>query len=502
MKTILEVLNLTDFAEDSELLAELIEDEVTKCRNAGDLLGAGEWMASKLAYGGEEYPEELFCKIVALWASPLELKVLPASMGELITRIDEFVPAELSVALVAATSVLLRSQQKQSLPKFVKDLAFRLQLPISDLFGVAPRRPEDLCKAAVAKLETVMADFLSAIESFLNTRCVTAKIASIDVVKKSHQLKKLALPEEKAIISEIDVLLGPIFRKFCESCERQETDRILKRIPDLRDQTHRSISSPGRRANSALWNMTVAQIGRHIVKLVDEATLKSEEATTPSLMLASDVFKLDLSILGREMTFSCRLLNKGEGRASDVTFESDLSKLPLDIKILQPRGAFDVAGCSEQILTFEVILRDPLDTINIPVKWKCTTLAGRSHVDEDLLKIEKQNVQPDWDSLMKNPPYKINPIKSLKDLFGRDAILNELMLHASAGTSTFLWGQKRVGKTSVLQVLASELEKKGNFACVVLRMGELAALHEGQMAHTIAKRLNEKVYDHKCQLDH
>jgi len=492
MKTILEVLNLTDFAEDSELLAELTDDEVTKCRNAGDLLGAGEWLASELAYSGEDHPEELFCKIVALWASPLELKALPSSMSELITRIDEFVPAELSAALIAATSVLLRSQQKQSLPKFVKDLAFRLQLPISDLFGVAPRRSEDLCKAAIAKLEAVRADFLSAIESFLNTRCVTAKIASIDVVKKSHQLKKLALPGEKAIISEIDVLLGPIFRKFCESCERQETDRIIKRIPDLREQAQRSISSPGHQVNSTLWNMTVAQIGRHILKLVDEATLKSEEATTPSLKLASDVFKLDLSILDRKMTFSCRLLNKGEGRASDVTFESDLSKLPLDIKILQPREPFDIAGESEQILTFEVILRSPVNTIRIPLKWKCKTLTRRSHVDEDLLIIEQQNVQPNWDNLMRDPPYTINPIKNLEELFGRDAILSQLMIHASAGTSTFLWGQKRVGKTSVLQVLAGELEKKNNFACIMFRMGQLAALHEGQLAHTMAERLYEK----------
>jgi energy-coupling factor transporter ATP-binding protein EcfA2 len=239
--------------------------------------------------------------------------------------------------------------------------------------------------------------------------------------------------------------------------------------------------------------MAVAKIGRHIVKLVGEATLKSEEATTPFLILASDVFKLDLSVLDREMSFSCRFLNKGEGRASNVTFEPDLSKLPLDIKILLPRGAFDVAGRSEQIITFEVILRSSLDKVNIPFKWKCRTLAGRSHVDEDLLRIEQQNVQPDWDSLMKDPPYKINPINNLKELFGRDAILSDLMLHSSAGTSTFLWGQKRVGKTSILQVLAKELEKERNFACVLLRMGELAAFHEGQLAHTIAKRLSEKV---------
>ena len=48
-------------------------------------------------------------------------------------------------------------------------------------------------------------------------------------------------------------------------------------------------------------------------------------------------------------------------------------------------------------------------------------------------------------------------------------------------TSTFLWGQKRVGKTSVLQVLAAKLNERGDIAGIVLRMGELASLHEGQL---------------------
>jgi hypothetical protein len=493
MNTILEVFNYADFAEDPEMLAELIEDEVTKCRNTGDLLGAGEWFASQLPYTGEDNIEELFCRIVALWASPLELKLLPHSMNELITRIDEFVPEELSVALIAGTSVLLRGQQEQNLPNYIKDLAYRLHQPISNIFGVEPRRSEDLCKSAVAKLTTVKSDFYAAVDFFTNTKCANAKIASIDIIKKGHQLKKMVLPEEKTIISQIDVLLGPLFRKFCESCERQETNKIIKRIPDLREQTQRLISSSTHHINSTFWHMSVNRIGRHIIALLDEATIKSKAAITPSLKLASDIFKLDLNVLDRGMHFSCRLLNMGEGRALGVSFKANISNLPIDIEILEPRGDFDVSGGSEQILIFRLTLRGMLDSIEMPIYWICKTLDGRSHEDEDILRIEQQNVQPEWDTLLNNPPYKINPIKSIENLFGRDTILNDLTLHAFAGTSTFLWGQKRVGKTSVLQVLANELVKKKDFVCILLRMGELAALHEGQIAHTIASRIRENI---------
>ena len=68
-------------------------------------------------------------------------------------------------------------------------------------------------------------------------------------------------------------------------------------------------------------------------------------------------------------------------------------------------------------------------------------------------------------------------------------MLADLELQVSNETSTFLWGQKRVGKTSVLQVLAANVKDRGDIVCVVLRMGELAWLHEGQLGHRVATRL-------------
>ena len=494
MKTILEVLNLTDLTEDPIELLDFIEDEVVRCRNAGDLLGAGEWLASELPYVGDDQVEELFSKIVAIWASPLELKVVPSSISDLISRIGEFVPKELAVALTATTLRLLHFSRP--VPHTVRDLAFRLSQPLSHLFGLTTTRPTDLCTAAAAKLEIVIAGLISAVDSFVNTNSLTAKIASIELVKKEHQLKKLVLGEERPILSEVDVLLGPSFRKFCEHCERQEMKDVVRRAPSLLEQAQRSFAPAGPYTNSTLWNLVTARIGRHIVKLVNEGRHKSEAATMPSLKLASNLFKLDLSRLHREMTFSCRLVNRGEGSASKIIAEPDLSGFPVEIKVLQPKDAFEVAGDSEQIVTFGILLSDYRRRMRIPLTWKCTTLGGSSHTDRDCITIEQQHSEPDWDKLWENPPYTINPIKKREYLFGRDAILNQLLLHASAGTSTFLWGQKRVGKTSVLQIMAAELQNKDNFVCVVFRIGELKPLHEGQIGRRIAERLCDHLPTH------
>jgi hypothetical protein len=50
-----------------------------------------------------------------------------------------------------------------------------------------------------------------------------------------------------------------------------------------------------------------------------------------------------------------------------------------------------------------------------------------------------------------------------------------------------------VGKTFVVQVLERELRNTRGFVTVYLRMGELAALHEGQIAYTIADRLTQRL---------
>ena len=140
-----------------------------------------------------------------------------------------------------------------------------------------------------------MAALEMSVASFAGTNCVTAKIASLDVVKKAHQLRGLALPAEKSILSEIDVLLGPAFRKFCEACERQDTRDVIKRAPDVREISLKYSSATGVKTNSTLWHLTVSNIGKHCLGLVDEGTVKSRAATIPALGLATKLVKTDLT---------------------------------------------------------------------------------------------------------------------------------------------------------------------------------------------------------------
>jgi hypothetical protein len=501
MKALAEILNLSGITDNQSELLDYIDDEVLTCRNNGDLLGAGEWLVSKFVYASDDQLEEIFSRAIAFWASPLELKSSAFSISDLISAIDDFAPEQLAVALVRTS--LHSHRNRRFLPRKVNDLVFRLNQPLISLFGLPNRRSEDTLKVCAAKLEDLIAKLYSAVESFTIANSIMAREASIEVVKIAHQLKPVLLPGERPILNEVHLLLGASWRKFCEECERQDTKNLLKRAPELSRQALQAYSlteeRTKQRANSTLWRLVVDPLARHIVKIIDEEVRRSESATIPSLRLATSQFKLDLSRCEREMTFSCRLVNSGEGRASKITVVPDTVGIPVDLKLLEPSGSFEVGGKSEQIVTFGLTLQQRRDSLKIPLTWGCNTLTGRSHSDSDSILIEQQNVQPEWDYLIENPPYTLKAIKKRENLYGRVAVLNQLILNASAGTSTFLWGQKRVGKTSIIQVLASEIHKRNPwFVCSILRMGEIKALHEGQIAHRIAVRLSEQMPN--CQI--
>jgi hypothetical protein len=169
--------------------------------------------------------------------------------------------------------------------------------------------------------------------------------------------------------------------------------------------------------------------------------------------------------------------------------ETSSHDAPWILYLAEPRTQFAIAPESDQLISLALMLSTPVSELIIPVRWTCLTATGNPRSFDDRIVIHQQSTEPNWDRLLADPPYSLNPIKRRDRLFGRDATLHQLRLAALAGASTFLWGQKRIGKTSLLQVLASELAERADTTCVMLRMGEITSLHEGQLAHRIAERL-------------
>ena len=467
---------------------EVIRDQVDLHRRAGDTLGTGEWSLAKLFYIAGSPVSNVVTETLAAWSSPRGSIHHFEDLASLVRERAVFVESNLAAALGAMS---LRFQGHQvPLPRLVDDLAFKIKETLVTTLGMRAGLKHDLCPRAAASVSTARASLEAAAGSFVASTPGTAKEAAIALIKRARAFQRLALVAERPLLTEIPLVVGVEFRKLCEDYQRRNTDGMLHRVPGVREQATALLSRSDDWGGTRLWHDVVQVVANRVVILADDILASTHGATSPSLRLASTLYKVDLRTRDRNLTIMARLLNEGPGRAKEVALSELKGKdVPLSLRITDPKAPFDVGGKSEQLLRIEASVHADADLLVVPIHWNYTTPTGVNAVQEDTIKLVQQIAQPNWEMLRDHPPYSHNAVKERRRLFGRDDMLENLALSSMAGNSCFVWGQKRIGKTSVLQVLAGELRKRANVACVYLRMGEIKGLHEGQLAHRVAERL-------------
>ena len=466
------------------------EELLDRYRGSGDNLGVGEAYASQLDRIADADVERTFVNMVSRWASSNSVDAETHTVGDLLRNADKFVNEQLALAVVHAT--LRMEDAGRELPRSVGDLYYRVSDSLKSLFEIPVKaRRGVLMGTATAKTREAQSALGAAVDRFCQSTAVTAKLPSTDVIKRAHAYEPYALVGERETLREVEVLLGAVFRKFCESCEEYEAEGIPRRARDLRQQVQRALDSSGVELDHRLRRMVFEPVARHVWRLIEEGTQASDEMVRPKLGVVGGAFKLDLAAGVEQVVFPVRVVNEGDGMAHAVSLRAANSGSAATLSMWEPREPFELGPGAERLIRMVLGGMSPGRVLQLDAVLACETVNGRTLEFGQRLDFEQQATQPDWDELLRNPPYGINPIRDKEGLYGRDSFLGLLKLDVSNETSTFLWGQKRVGKTSVLQVLASELRERRDIVCIVLRMGESAALHEGQLGHRVATRLVE-----------
>lgn len=484
-----------------EQAADLWGELLSAAKDRGDGFAVGELLSQKLQAASEDESEQFIARIVNAWASPRAMPAEPASLSDVSERLDSYSRKNLATAFVNAIHRV--DAVDPGLSAAERDFAFKLRDDIAAAYGVEARSPVEVCRASLAKLEELLAKGASIVTRFLRATPATARIASSDLLPLAHRLQPLLVAAEQEFLGDLDILIGPAFRKLFEAYEKNEDVEVIRRAPEYLENIagHRPVA-PDPRLQSQVWLSLVQPVLDHLVTLVEDATSRGEIALAPSLALRNPRTKADLRATGTDAFLSFSLLNQGKGYARDVSLQrsTDVAQeAAYDLVVCEPTGPFAIPPGGEQLVQLRLRLAEPCAELRIPVQWNCVTSSGRQVVAKDELEIAQQVTEPNWEALLSDPPYTLNPIKRADRLYGRGSILQNLLLNAMAGTSTFVWGQKRIGKTSLLQVFAGNLTMRRDTTCILLRMGELASLHEGQLAHRIAHRLVDKV-DSKIEI--
>jgi len=184
--------------------------------------------------------------------------------------------------------------------------------------------------------------------------------------------------------------------------------------------------------------------------------------------------------------------NIGEGLAREVhicpindSFIFD--KFP--VGILKPDETRNVTIASQISATnFE-------PTIKLKVTWLNTSNQFEESFKEIRFQLQSTNVP--WDELEKNKPYTIQEIEEKEKLYGRDEILNELKtnIYSNKIESFKIWGQKRVGKSSIVKTLKTMLDDDEKIIVVWRRISGLKNIDPEKTLNSLGTSLCSEIFE-------
>jgi hypothetical protein len=197
--------------------------------------------------------------------------------------------------------------------------------------------------------------------------------------------------------------------------------------------------------------------------------------------------------VGQDITLGFMVENHGPGyafevelRASDWSDNIAVRRSALRLGRLEP-GSLIVDFPAQVTASEEIAL------IQIEVTWHN---ADGSRIQHSLeLELEGQRTDINWEDLELEDPYSLEPVETYDQLVGRKEIINQLMRQSRAKNigSSYIFGQKRVGKTSIVKALQSRLSEYDDFIVIYMEGGEYIADDPKTTLNRIGAKLCEKV---------
>jgi hypothetical protein len=213
-------------------------------------------------------------------------------------------------------------------------------------------------------------------------------------------------------------------------------------------------------------------LAEKLLNLLKEHFEKSPFSKPAELSIESLKNKYPLYILEKEINLDFKLKNNSSGYAFDVQIKVDAT-----IQVNKPiHYVSQINPESFLILQVPCKVDKPEEKVlvSIEVSWNNFDKTSKIKQFEFILECQRRDI--DWEKLSKEQPYSLEPVTEEDKFVGRAEILNKLesLVTAKDGVgSAFIYGQRRVGKTSIVKILKKRLEKNyPNFIAIYLDGGE------------------------------
>ena len=218
---------------------------------------------------------------------------------------------------------------------------------------------------------------------------------------------------------------------------------------------------------------------------------------------------------GKKIELKFNVTNRGPGYAFDIEFECHVIEglaLPnrfdnADIADAEPYKV--PLGTLKPNEFKEIVLKAAVDTANVDERDGIGILSWSNFKRIDWKTKEVYfDVKPqsslDWDTLEHNQPYSLKAIKKADDLVGRKSLLKQLRRELGQGEieSSFIFGQKRVGKTSIAEVLKATFEGETDYSVVSVPIIDLDTTTPEDLVANLGTRIVSDVSNTSSLFSH
>lgn len=244
-------------------------------------------------------------------------------------------------------------------------------------------------------------------------------------------------------------------------------ERARETLEKYRDEAERHGTTYSRRF--------LAGVAEKLLILSTEHLHKTGIAEPALLEVIASEKKYPFHLVNQKIDAWLEVRNRGPGYA----FSVDLALLPYseEVKISRPELHLgDLEPGALIAIQIPIISSAPQKAVSFLAELKWVNYDSKRGSFECELPLKNQRSDIDWENVAKQEPYSLEPVESEAEFVGREEITNLLLRIAQARkiTSAYVYGQKRVGKTSIAKVLADSLVRAQpeNFVVLYVQGGD------------------------------
>ena len=196
-----------------------------------------------------------------------------------------------------------------------------------------------------------------------------------------------------------------------------------------------------------------------------------EKSKSPNLTFSPIAKKYPLERPDVTVCFKIRIANDGAGPARDLR----LNVVDYDDCLRVENSSIEIGTIhSGDALVLDIVagVVSPSTEANLLVQLSGSRPGGRSE-EEHMFTVAAQRDDVDWENVELTEPYPLEPVTTGDDLIGRKKELKRLVRLTNVQTvgSAFIYGQKRVGKTSLANAVAEHVKSIPNTKWIVISKG-------------------------------